>query len=313
MKKVVALAGGVGGAKLAWGLAQLLSPEELTVIVNTGDDFSHFGLAISPDVDTVCYTLANLANPTTGWGRENETWNCLAELKTLGGSDWFNLGDHDLALHLMRTSFLQQGMMLTEVTQILCEKLGVKHPVLPMTDSPVHTFVSTLERGVLPFQEYFVKYQCAPTMTGVNFEGIEAAKLSAAGQAALESCDTVVICPSNPWVSIQPILGIAGVRVLLRQKQVAAVSPIIGGKTVKGPAAKMYAEMGITPSALAVAQHYQGLIQGLMIDKVDEMQIPQILQCGIIPIAENTLMSDNRTRVDLAKQVLAFCERLKKG
>jgi LPPG:FO 2-phospho-L-lactate transferase len=191
--------------------------------------------------------------------------------------------------------------------------MGVFHPVLPMTDSPVHTFVSTVERGVLPFQEYFVKYQCAPTMKGVNFEGIETASLSAAGKFALDACDTVVICPSNPWVSISPILEIQGVKESLLRKTVVAVSPLIGGKTVKGPAAKMYAEMGIMPSAVAIAHHYEGLIQGLIIDKVDEDQIPQIRQCGIIPIAENTLMSDNQKRIDLAKQVHAFCERLKKG
>jgi LPPG:FO 2-phospho-L-lactate transferase len=313
MQKVVALAGGVGGAKLAWGLAQILSPEEFSVIVNTGDDFIHYGLNISPDIDTVSYTLGNLANPDTGWGRNGESWNCLSELKRLGGAAWFNLGDLDLALHLQRTALLQEGKSLTEVTLLLCKKMGVRHAVLPMTDAPVRTLVSTNEMGILSFQEYFVKYQCKPTMNGVRFDGIETAILSGEGRSVLEEADFVVICPSNPWVSVSPILEIADVKNILAKKTVVAVSPIIGGKTVKGPAAKMYSEMGIIPSALAVAQHYGKLIQGIVIDKVDENQEKLIRQCGIIPIAENTLMSDNSTRINLARLTVAFAQRFIKG
>jgi LPPG:FO 2-phospho-L-lactate transferase len=312
MKKVVALAGGVGGAKLAWGLAQILSKDELTIIVNTGDDFTHLGLDISPDVDTVCYTLANLANPETGWGRQGESWNCLGELKELGGPDWFNLGDLDLALHLERTFLLQQGWSLTAATKYLCEKMGVVHVVLPMSDQQVRTLVSTVERGVLPFQEYFVKYHCEPTMTGVQFQGIESAFLSEQASTALKECDIVIICPSNPWVSISPIIEIKDVKSILSTKTVVAVSPIIGGKTVKGPAAKMYAEMGIVPSAAAVAEQYERLIQGFVLDIVDEDQMQQIRQCGIIPFAVNTLMSDNSTREKLARETLDFAERIKK-
>ena len=313
MKKIIALAGGVGGAKLAWGLSQILSENELTIIVNTGDDFTHLGLSISPDIDTVCYTLANLANPDTGWGRTGESWICLNELKRLGGPDWFNLGDLDLALHLHRTSLLQQGWTLTEVTHHLCKKMGVKQAVLPMSDQPVRTMISTDEMGLLPFQEYFVKYQCQPKMKAVEFQGIETARLSEEGQKALEECDLVLICPSNPWVSINPILQIADVKSILSKKTVVAVSPIIGGKTVKGPAAKMYAEMGITPSALAVALHYGNLIKGFVLDFQDENQIQPINQCGIIPLAVNALMSDNPTRILLARETLQFAERLKKG
>jgi LPPG:FO 2-phospho-L-lactate transferase len=312
MNKIVAFAGGVGGAKLAWGLAQLLSEDEFTVIVNTGDDFIHFGLSISPDIDTVCYTLAGYANPETGWGRQGESWNCLHELEKLGGPNWFNLGDLDLALHLERTHLLQQGWTLTKVTQFLCQKMGVRHSILPMSDQPVRTLVSTEERGILPFQEYFVKYQCQPRMKGVQFQGIESASLSEEGRHALEECETVIFCPSNPWVSISPILQIKGVQSILKTKTVVAVSPIIGGKTVKGPAAKMYSEMGIVPSALAVAQHYENLIQGFVLDIVDKDQMQQVDQCGIIPFAINTLMSDNQTRVALARETLAFAERLKK-
>jgi LPPG:FO 2-phospho-L-lactate transferase len=312
MNKVVAFAGGVGGAKLAWGLAQVLSKEKLTIMVNTGDDFVHFGLNISPDVDTVCYTLANLANPMTGWGREDESWSCLEELKKLSAPGWFNLGDKDLALHLVRTELLKHGWSLTKVTRYLCEKMGVNHTILPMSDSPVRTMVSTKEMGVLPFQEYFVKYQCKPTMTGVTFNGIESAELSVEVKKALVDAELVVLCPSNPWVSIRPILEISGVKQLLSSKNVIAVSPIIGGKTVKGPAAKMFAEMGIEPSAFAVAQYYKSIIQGFILDIVDEDQVQQIRQCGIIPIAVNTLMSDNPTRIKLATEVLTFAERIKK-
>lgn len=312
MSKVVALAGGVGGAKLAWGLAQVLPQNDLTVIVNTGDDFTHLSLSISPDVDTVCYTLANLANPETGWGRNGESWNCLGELKKLGGPDWFNLGDLDMALHLERTYLLQQGWTLTAVTRYLCNKMGVDHAVLPMSDQPVHTLVSTIEKGALSFQEYFVKYHCEPTMQGVQFQGIESASLSAEAYEALQNCDIVVICPSNPWVSIGPILAINEVSSLLKNKTVVAVSPIIGGKAVKGPAAKMYTEMGIVPSALAVANHYGNTVQGFILDVLDKDQMHQIRQCGIIPLTVNTLMSDNLSREYLAREVLDFAERIKK-
>ena len=310
--KVVALAGGVGGAKLAWGLAQVLKNDELTIIVNTGDDFIHLGLNISPDIDTVCYTLANLANPSTGWGRNDECFFCLEELKKFSAPDWFNLGDKDLALHLVRTNLLKDGWTLSQVTRYLCEKMAIQQSIIPMSDTPVSTLVHTKELGVLPFQEYFVKHQCQPTMTGVDFEGIELAELPEAGVKSLNEAERIIICPSNPWVSIQPILKVPGLRSLLSDKPVVAVSPIIGGKTVKGPAAKMFSEMGIQPSAFAVAQFYRGLIEGFVIDNVDKEQMHEIERCGIIPIAVNTLMSDNSIRIGLAKDVLAFSETLMK-
>lgn len=312
MTKVVALAGGVGGAKLVWGLAQLLRPEELTIIVNTGDDFEHFGLSISPDLDTVCYTLAGLANPVTGWGRSDETWNCLNELKKYDSSNWFSLGDRDIALHLERTRLIRDGKSLTEVTHHLCQKMGIEHPVLPMSDNPVRTIVSTKEYGNLPFQEYFVKLHCQPTMTGCSFLGIENAKFSVQGREAIEAAEIIVICPSNPWVSIDPILGIQNLRQLLSEKLTVAVSPIIGGKTVKGPAAKMYQEMGINPSALSVTNHYKGVIKGIVIDSIDKNLVQPISQCGIIPFATQTIMSDNQARVTLARETILFTDRLKK-
>lgn len=308
--KIVALAGGVGGAKLAWGLAQVLGKDDLTIIVNTGDDFIHLGLNISPDIDTVCYTLANLSNPVTGWGRHNESFYCLEELKKFNAPGWFNLGDKDLALHLVRTELMKNGWTLSKVTSYLCEIMGIQHPVIPMSDRPVSTLVHTKELGVLPFQEYFVKYQCQPTMTGVDFEGIQLADFPEAAVKAVNKADAIIICPSNPWVSISPIIEIPGFKPLVTNKTIVAVSPIIGGKTVKGPAAKMFSEMGIEPSATSVAKFYGNLIKGIVIDNVDKEQVHEIERCGIIPIAVNTLMSDNSIRIDLAKEVLSFTEKL---
>ena len=310
--KVIALAGGVGGAKMAWGLAQLLEVDQLSIIVNTGDDFEHLGLSISPDVDTVCYTLAGLANPLTGWGRIEETWNCFSELKKLGGPDWFGLGDKDLALHLERTQLLKQGKTLSEVTSYLANGMGIKHQVIPMSDQPVRTIVNTKEFGELPFQEYFVKHHCEPTMLSCRFDGIEKARLTESGRKSLESADVIIFCPSNPWVSIDPILEIEIVKQIISEKVAIAVSPIIGGKAIKGPAAKMYMEMGIVPSALAVAEHYNGLIRGIVIDNIDKNQMQQISRCGIIPIATQTIMSDNQTRETLARETILFAERFKK-
>lgn len=310
MKRIVALAGGVGGAKLAWGLAQLLDENELTIIVNTGDDFEHLGLWISPDLDTVSYTLAGLANPVTGWGRVEETWNCLAELKKFNGPSWFGLGDHDLALHLTRTDLLRKGSTLTSATQEITRSLDIKHKILPASDDRVPTLVHTEEMGVLSFQEYFVKYQCQPRMTQCEFKGVERAKLSPQSRKALEEADAVIFCPSNPWVSISPILALENTKDLVMRKTAIAVSPIIGGKTIKGPAAKMYAEMGIEPSALAVARHYSGLIKGIVIDVIDKAQVHEIERCGIIPFATNTIMSDNQTREELARECLSFLDKI---
>ncbi|MEA5077349.1 MAG: 2-phospho-L-lactate transferase [Anaerolineaceae bacterium] len=304
MKKIVALAGGVGGAKLAWGLAQLLSEDELSIIVNIGDDFEHLGLWISPDLDTVTYTLAGLANAATGWGRMDETWRCLSELKKFGQPDWFGVGDRDLALHLTRSQLMREGKTLTESTRKITHALGIKHPILPASNERVPTLVHTKEMGVLAFQEYFVKNHCQPTMTQCEFKNIAKAKLSPESRKALEEADGIIFCPSNPWVSISPILDIENVRQIIGQKPSLAVSPIIGGKTIKGPAAKMYAEMGIEPSALAVARHYQGLIRGMVIDVIDKGQVHEIERCGIIPFVTNTIMSDNPSRQKLAEECL---------
>jgi LPPG:FO 2-phospho-L-lactate transferase len=311
---VTALAGGVGGAKLADGLAQALPPENLTVLVNTGDDFEHLGLKICPDLDTVCYTLAGIANPATGWGRAAETWNALESLAALGGPAWFRLGDQDLGLHLERTRRLKAGIPLSQVTRQFCQAWGIRPAVIPVSDEPVPTVVYT-EAGELPFQEYFVMHQCRPRVTGFRFEGAAAARPAPGVFEALSKAQLVVICPSNPWVSIDPILAIPGIRGALAGKTVVAVSPIIGGQAVKGPAAKMCAELGISPSALAVAQHYGaaldgGILTGFVMDGVDTDQREMIQAMGLQPLVTDTWMKDPPDRLNLAEKVLGFGEVL---
>jgi len=296
--KIVALAGGVGGAKLAHGLAQILAPEDLTIIVNTGDDFEHLGLYICPDLDTVCYTLAGLANPETGWGRINETWNTISNIEKLGGPNWFRLGDQDIATHLERTRRMKAGQSLSQITKEFCKAWDIKHTILPMTDSAIRTIVDT-DEGELAFQEYFVHRQCEPRVKGFRFDGVQFAEPAVGARKALDSADAVVICPSNPWVSIDPIL-----RVIQKiNKPVIAVSPIIGGKAIKGPAAKMYQELGIDPSALAVAEHYRDLISGFVLDNADAALSDKIETKTLVT---NTIMNSYEDRAQLATDVLHF-------
>ncbi|HAX68645.1 MAG TPA: 2-phospho-L-lactate transferase [Anaerolineae bacterium] len=299
--KIVALAGGVGGAKLADGLAQILPPEDLTVIVNTGDDFEHLGLTICPDIDTVCYTLAGLANPETGWGRAGETWNTIANVEKLGGPAWFRLGDQDIATHLERTRRLKEGQSLSQVTRDFCKAWGIQPTVLPMSDSPVRTMVDS-DEGELAFQEYFVHRQCQPRVRGFRFDGVEVAEPAPGAKEALKSADAVVFCPSNPWVSIDPILKV----IKNMDKPVVAVSPIIGGKTVKGPAAKMYAELGIEPSVLAVANHYRTILTGFVLDNADSNIESVIKDLKIKTLVTDTLMNQPADRKRLANDVLFF-------
>ena len=301
--KIVALAGGVGGAKLAHGFAQVLPPEDLTVIVNTGDDFEHLGLYICPDLDTVCYTLGGMANPETGWGRTNESWNTIANIENLGGPAWFRLGDQDLATHIERTRRLKSGQMLSQIARDFCMAWGIKPAILPMSDEPVHTIVDTVECGELTFQDYFVRLRCEPKVKGFRFDGIDQAKPAQGVLEAVTAADAIVICPSNPWVSIEPILAVPGIRSALEAKLVIAVSPIIGGQTVKGPAAKMYQEFGITPSALAVAEHYRGLLEGFVLDIVDSKLAEKI---NVQTLVVNTLMNSFSDRARLADDVLHF-------
>lgn len=305
--KIVALAGGVGGAKLAHGLAQILPPEDLTIIVNTGDDFEHLGLTICPDLDTVCYTLAGLANPETGWGRENETWNTISNIEKLGGPNWFRLGDQDLGTHLERTRRLKDGQSLSQVTKDFCRAWGIKQTILPMTNSPVRTIVNT-DEGELAFQEYFVHRHCEPRVKGFRFDGVEVAAPVIGALEAIESAQAIVICPSNPWVSVDPILKVISLTPTPLpegegKKKVVAVSPIIGGHTVKGPAAKMYSELGIEPSALAVARHYQDLLSGFVLDNTDRHLSDKI---ELRTLVTDTLMNSYADRARLAMEVLHF-------
>lgn len=307
--KVVVLAGGVGGAKLVEGLAQSLPSEDLVVIVNTGDDFEHFGLHISPDLDTVCYTLAGMANPETGWGRQNETWRVLEEIERLGGPTWFRLGDRDLATHLERTRRLLSGEPLSSITQVFCQRWGIKVKVLPMSDDPVRTQVITTDGRMLGFQEYFVALQCGPAVSGFQFETQGAVRPAPSVLESLEQADLIIIAPSNPWVSIDPILFVPGVRERVRQKRALAISPIVGGQALKGPAAKMFQELGWKPSALAVALHYGDLLWGFVLDKVDSQEAQEISRTGIIPLVSDIVMRSQADRMRLAREVLDFARQ----
>jgi LPPG:FO 2-phospho-L-lactate transferase len=307
--RVVALAGGVGGARLAHGLAQILPPEQLTVIVNTADDFEHLGLAISPDLDTVMYNLAGLANPETGWGLAGDTFEFLCALERIGGATWFRIGDRDLATHVERSRRLWAGESLTDITRVLCASLGVGPAVVPMSDEWVRTMVQTPD-GELEFQEYFVRLRCEPPVTGFRFQGLADASPAPGVLEALGAAEAIVICPSNPFVSIDPILGLAGVREAIQAgaRPVVAVSPIVGGQAVKGPAAKMLAELGLEVSARAVARHYGGLINAFVLDRADEAFSPGLEADGLRVLAKDTIMRSEPDRARLAREVLDFAE-----
>lgn len=299
---------------MADGLAQALPPGDLTVIVNTGDDFIHLGLKICPDLDTVCYTLAGLANPVTGWGLKGDTFQALGSLAALGGPAWFKLGDIDLGVHLERTRRLQTGQTLSQVTQAFCDGWRIATQVLPMSDQPIPTTVYT-DEGPLPFQEYFVHRSCVPKVNGFCFEGVEYSHPSPGLVQALMDADLVVICPSNPWVSIDPILAVPGVKQAVNGKSVIAVSPIVGGRAIKGPAAKMYAELGIEPSARAVAAHYgafglDGILTGLVMDTIDAGQSAQVEDLGMKAFVMDTIMTTPEARLHLAHELLNFGEGL---
>jgi len=300
---IVALAGGVGGAKLAAGLARVLPPEELVIAVNTGDDFEHLGLHVSPDLDTVMYTLAGIANPATGWGRAEETWSFMEALAGLGGPTWFRLGDRDLATNVERTRRLRAGESLSEVTRDLCTRLGVRHAVVPMSDDPVRTIVHT-DRGALEFQHYFVRDRCEPRVERLEYRGAAAARPSPALGEALARSTGILFCPSNPYLSIAPILAVPGVRAAIAGRAVA-VSPIIAGRAVKGPAAKIMQELGIAPSALEVARHYRGVVRALVIDRIDAPLAGAIDALGIRAVQEDTLMAGEPDRERLARACLA--------
>jgi LPPG:FO 2-phospho-L-lactate transferase len=306
--RILAISGGVGGAKLALGLAQILGPEELTFVVNTGDDFEHLGFYIAPDVDTLTYTLAEVSNTETGWGRGDETWQFMAALADLQGETWFQLGDRDLALHVTRTRMLAAGATLTEATEHICRALGVRHRVLPMADDPVRTTVHTPD-GPLAFQHYFVRDRCKPTVTGFEFKGVKQATLNPEIQSTLKNLDGVIICPSNPFVSIDPLLHIPGARNALLQAGVpiVAVSPIVGGTAIKGPTAKMMRELKVPASAEQVARHYGDLLTGLVLDEQDQSLHGSLTTTTTVA---QTVMVTLQDRVDLGHSVLDFIDSL---
>lgn len=311
------LAGGVGGAKLALGLARTLQTEQLTLIANTGDDFRHLGLDISPDLDTLMYTLAGVVNETSGWGLRDETWSCMAGLEALGGETWFRLGDRDLATHLERTRLLAAGHSLTAVTQHLCARLGVTPRLLPMSDMPVRTLLDCdTEAGpaTLSFQDYFVRQHAAPRVTAIRYEGAGSAPPAAALAATFTDpgLAAVFIAPSNPWLSIDPILAIPSIRAAVRSARapVIAVSPIVGGQALKGPTAKIMTELGLQPSAQAVAHHYQDLLDGFILDQTDAAEAAAIVDAGIAVAATQTVMHTLDDRLKLAGFALGFAATL---
>jgi LPPG:FO 2-phospho-L-lactate transferase len=303
---ILVLTGGVGGAKLCLGLQRILPAASLQIGVNTGDDFEHLGLHISPDVDTTIYTLSGLANPEVGWGRRDETWNFMRALQSIGGETWFQLGDADLALHVERTRRLAAGESLSSITHDFAMRLGVPVRIAPMSDQPVRTIVSTPE-GDLGFQDYFVRLRCAPVVTGLTFRGVESAQVA---QSVVEAVHrpglrAIVIAPSNPYLSVDPMLSIPGMRALLKDSgaPVIAVTPIIGDSAVKGPTAKIMRELGITPSPMAVVDHYRGLIDGFVLDSRDAALANQI----DIPVQIcDTLMQSVEDRERVAAAVLEF-------
>jgi LPPG:FO 2-phospho-L-lactate transferase len=308
---IVALAGGVGGAKLAQGLYQVLPPDTLTIIGNTGDDFELWGLHISPDLDTVMYTLAGRANPVTGWGLTDETWSALSMMETYGQEGWFRIGDRDLATHLIRTRLLQEGHTLTGVTGDLMTGLDVHARLLPMTNDRVRTLVDT-DVGRLPFQVYFVQRRQQDTVLGGIFEGADAANVTPEVTRAIDDADAIIICPSNPIVSIGPILAVPLLRDLLEESPAPkiAVSPIVGGKALRGPADKMLTSLGHESSALGVARLYQGLAQGFVVDEVDAALQPAIEALNMRVLITQTVMQTDADRARLATDVLAFTRTL---
>jgi LPPG:FO 2-phospho-L-lactate transferase len=310
---VVALSGGIGGAKLVLGLSRSMPPADLLVIVNTSDDFEHLGLAISPDLDTVTYTLAGLDDPRRGWGRRNETWTFMSALAPLGGETWFQLGDGDLAIHVERTRRLRAGESLSVITADFCRRLGIATRVVPMTDDQVRTRLET-DRGLLEFQDYFVRQGCAPVLLKVTYAGAPTARAHSDALAALHDprLRAVVICPSNPLLSIEPVLAVPGISDAIAgcAAPVIAVSPIIGGRAVKGPTAKMMAELGVPVTAAAVARRYAHLLDGYVLDHADAGDAGGL----DIPVAAaKTLMLTGEDREGLARAVLAHADALAQG
>ena len=311
--KCIAISGGVGGAKLALGLEKIIQSEDLMVIGNVGDDFQHFGLHISPDIDTLLYTLSGRSDIEKGWGLANETWEFMSAMKELGGESWFQLGDRDLATHVERTRRLQIGESLSEITDYLRRTFGIQAKILPATDDNLRTIVKT-DAGILSFQEYFVREHCNPCIQNLYFEGSETAYTSPDLTKELQSNETktIIFCPSNPLLSIDPILSIQGLKkeFIDSGAKIVAVTPIVSGEAIKGPAAKNLREFGYSASATTVAKHYQGLIHGFVLDQKDHLEAKEIEKLGISVLVTDTIMNDLETKVKLAEKTLKFANSI---
>ncbi|MGR8919602.1 MAG: 2-phospho-L-lactate transferase [Gammaproteobacteria bacterium] len=311
--RVLAITGGVGGAKLALGLSRVLAPEELAFAVNTGDDFEHLGLHISPDLDSLMYALAGVNNTETGWGRADESWHFIETFRALGGEGWFNLGDRDLAVHVRRTELLRAGATLSEATATLCHAHGIEHPAWPMSDDPSPTRVVT-ERGELDFQHYFVRERCAPPVTHIVFPHAATARANPAILECLAdpALAGVIICPSNPYLSVDPLLALPALHDALAACSAPriAVSPIVGGEAIKGPTAKIMSEIGVRQDAEAIAQHYGKLIDGFILDSCDAGLVEVISRAGCVAIHTNTVMQSLDDRIELAHTAVDFLRQL---
>lgn len=307
--KILALTGGIGGAKLCLGLANVLAPDRVIFAVNVGDDFEHLGLYISPDLDTLTYTLANEVNPETGWGRSEESWQCITELERFGAPTWFRLGDRDLALHLVRSQKLRGGATLSEVTQSLCEGLGVQHAVVPISDDPIRTHVDT-EQGLLSFQDYFVRRRCEPKVRAVEFRQPQRARLNP--RIDLNAIDAVLICPSNPFLSIDPLLAVDDLTDFLKMGRVpvVAVSPIVGNRAIKGPTAKMMQELDMPSTSLRVAKYYEEIVNGFVVDSCDAASKQALEGLGMQVVVTPTIMNSLHDKIALAKACCEFLSEL---
>lgn len=304
--KVAALSGGVGGAKLALGLNTVMGSDDLTLIANTGDDFRFHGLHVSPDIDTLVYTLSGKSDEVRGWGLAGETWGFMESLNELGGEAWFNLGDHDLAMHVLRTEKLRQGVALSAITADVRQALGIAARILPMSDEAVPTIVQTVEHGPLSFQRYFVERRAEPAVTGFTFEGVDAARPAPGLLDALAAADRIIICPSNPFISIDPVLAVPGVRDALANASapVIAVSPIVAGDAIKGPTAKLFREMGTEPSVQAVAARYKDIVDLMIIDEQDAPAAAEVEALGLSVATAQTVMRTLEDKTMLAEIAL---------
>ena len=310
--KIVALCGGIGGSKLALGLNNVLDQKNLSIITNTGDDFLYLGFYICPDIDTVIYTLAGVNNKETGWGREDETWKTLDVLEELGADTWFQLGDKDLALHLFRSKEKRNGELLTTITRKITNKFGLKTNVLPMSNHPVQTFLET-EDGEMTFQDYFVRNKCKPKVKNILFKSKKPVATDAVKRSLMDkNLDGIVFCPSNPYLSIDPILSIDRIRKSIenQKKPRIAISPIVGHDSVKGPTSKLMKEMGVEVSSLSIAKHYKGLIDGIVIDHEDENEAQKIREMGIEVKLSKIIVETKEEKMRLAKESLEFIKEI---